>query len=221
MGRLNRCDRYGLCAAKRKSPGSIRFRNGPDGPRDPQRIAMAGTRPARGCNPLVSGPPPSRRAPPDSRRRDSQPRAALLHDIGRTPSVLQDRAYRPRRRDAFRSGTDVRPALDPTTDDVPERLRKERRLKWVRAPLTGDRTARRRPFGLPVLSPGPGEVGLRCRKDRAEDPNDAADLARLAAVVGQKDADHSGYDCSVHQVLPGHRGGGPERSAKDDVDDHN
>src|SRR5437870_9447501 len=180
MRRPNRPSRYGLCAAKRKCPGSIRSRNGADGPRDPQRIAMAGTGPPRGRDSLVSGSPPSGGAPRDSRQRDSRSRAALLHDGGRTSTVLQDPADRARRRDAVRSGADVRL--------------------------------------IALCAPGPWEVGLRRREDRAEDPDDAANLARGTAVVRKEDSDEAGDDGSVHQVFASHRSCNPKRSAEDDVD---
>src|SRR2546425_3114347 len=74
------------------------------------------------------------------------------------------------------------------------------------------------PAGL--FFPGPGEVRLRRREDRAEDPNDTANRPGLASEVDQDDADHARHDGSVHQVLPRNRRGGPKRPAEDDVD-HN
>src|SRR5437867_7680457 len=65
----------------------------------------------------------------------------------------------------------------------------------------------------------PGEVGLRGRNDGAEDPDDSADRAVLAAVVDQDDADHYRHDRAVHQVLAGHRRRRPQGSAEDEVDD--
>src|SRR5439155_56522 len=75
-------------------------------------------------------------------------------------------------------------------------------------------------FGLVALrAPGPREVGFRRRENRAEDPDDATDLARLTTVVDQDEADHRGHDGAVHQVLPRNRRGSPESPTEDDVDD--
>src|SRR5437773_6836076 len=70
-----------------------------------------------------------------------------------------------------------------------------------------------------VVAPGPREVGLRRREDRAEDSDDAANLARLTAVVDQDEADHRGHDGAVHQVLPRNRRGSPQSPTEDHVDD--
>src|SRR5881227_1193219 len=70
--------------------------------------------------------------------------------------------------------------------------RKGKRLRLGSMELRGRST------GLRLL--GPGHVRFRRPEDRAEDPDEATDRARLAAVVDQDDADHTGDDGSVHQV---------------------
>src|SRR5207249_11363678 len=57
---------------------------------------------------------------------------------------------------------------------------------------------------------GPGEIRLCRGEDCAEDPDDAADLAGPTTEVDQDDADYTGHDGAVHQVLPRDRRGGPE-----------
>src|SRR2546429_7694058 len=47
-----------------------------------------------------------------------------------------------------------------------------------------------------LVASGPGEVRLRRREDCAENPDDAADLARPTAEVDQDDADHARHDRS-------------------------
>src|SRR5713226_5768571 len=71
-----------------------------------------------------------------------------------------------------------------------------------------------------LLASGPGEVRLRCGENCTENPDDSANRAGLASEVDQDNADHAGYDRSVHQVLPRNRRGRPESSAEDDVDDN-
>src|SRR2546430_2463144 len=88
-----------------------------------------------------------------------------------------------------------------------------RRSSIGRGPVKGDC-----PGLLALRAPGPGEVGFRRREDRAEDSDDAANLAGWTAVVGQEDADHCGDNGTVHQVLASHRGCDPKGSAEDDVD---
>src|SRR5256712_940118 len=67
---------------------------------------------------------------------------------------------------------------------------------------------------------GPGEIWLCRGEDRAEDPDDAADLAGPTTEVDQDDADYTGHDGAVHQVLPRDRRGGPECRSEDDVQDY-
>src|SRR5438445_4172915 len=67
---------------------------------------------------------------------------------------------------------------------------------------------------------GPGEIRLCRGEDRAEDPDDAADLAGPTTEVDQDDADYTGHDGAVHQVLPRDRRGGPECRSEDDVQDY-
>src|SRR3989442_5075455 len=67
---------------------------------------------------------------------------------------------------------------------------------------------------------GPGEIRLCRGEERAEDPDDAADLAGSTTEVDQDDADYTGHNGSVHQVLPRDRRGGPERRSEDDVEDY-
>src|SRR5437667_3925940 len=67
-----------------------------------------------------------------------------------------------------------------------------------------------------LLATGPGEVRLRCGEDCAENPDDAANRAGLAAEVDQDDADHARHDRAVHQVLPRNRRGRPQSATEDD-----
>src|SRR5437899_3271207 len=66
--------------------------------------------------------------------------------------------------------------------------------KGVRAPLA---TAGDWAESAGLVVSGPGEIRFRCREDRAEDPDDAADRARPTTEVDQDDAVPPGHDCSV------------------------
>src|SRR5438876_12417703 len=82
-----------------------------------------------------------------------------------------------------------------------------------------DAVGERSDSGGSVVS-GPGEIRLCRGEDCAEDPDDAADLAGPTTEVDQDDADYTGHDGAVHQVLPRDRRGGPECRSEDDVQDY-
>src|SRR5712664_4136010 len=98
--------------------------------------------------------------------------------------------------------------------DESRRGRKRKQIqKGVRAPLgASERPAE----NLGSVVSGPGEIRL-CR---GEDRDDATDLAGSTTEVDQDDADYTGHNGSVHQVLPRDRRGGPERRSEDDVEDY-
>jgi len=74
-----------------------------DGPRRAERAPMAGREPTPANRPLVPGPDSPEGPPRDPRVRDCRPRAAVLHDGGGTPAVLQDPTDRVRGRDRLRA----------------------------------------------------------------------------------------------------------------------
>src|SRR2546430_16054296 len=65
-----------------------------------------------------------------------------------------------------------------------------------------------------LVASGPGEVRLRCGQDCAENPDDAADLARPDP---ERDEEGKSVDLGGRRVLKkntGHRRGRPERSTQ-------
>src|SRR5437867_25325 len=103
-------------------------------------------------------------------------------------------------------------------DDFHERgLEKNKDRKKGKSSAGGASECQAENAGL--VASGPGEVRLRRREDCAEDPDDAADLARPTAEVDQDDTDHACHDGTIHQVLPRNRRGGPQGPTEDDVDD--
>src|SRR5438093_11707311 len=48
-----------------------------------------------------------------------------------------------------------------------------------------------------LVASGPGEVRLRCGQNRAENPDDAANLAGPTSEIDQQDADHARHNRSV------------------------
>src|SRR5439155_20333422 len=58
-----------------------------------------------------------------------------------------------------------------------------------------------------LVASGPGEVRLRCGQNRAENPDDAADLARPTAEVDQDDAEIGRATRRESEYLPVNGGG--------------